>query len=254
MLEHKITTLIVAKSAQEQARLVEVLEKMPEISIISATTSSKKAIALILNYAPQLLFVNVELSDMSGLEFVEQLHKRYHFPGVVFIAPDERLAYDSLKLAPLDFIATPVDTEQIKQMIERLQNQFKREELKRKLDIYARKQDLTDKRVFLQKTGIIVLLLKEIIFCKSERAKTILTLTNGETVILKTGINETLETINNQLFFRIGRAYCINRNYLRKIDKKKSKCLMYFEGKSWELPASRSIINRLESLYTSPIY
>ncbi len=254
MLEHKITTLIVAKSPKEAAELISVLDKLSEISIIGSTTSSKQGLALVLNYAPQLLFLNVELSDISGLDFVEQLHKRNVLSNVVFIAPDASIAFNTIKLTPLDFILKPVDKNQIKQLIERLKFQLKREELKRKLDIYAGKQDLAEKRVFIQKSGVIVLLLKEIVFCKSERSRTILTLINGESVNLKTGINETMETINNQLFFRIGRSYCINRNYLRKIDKKKSKCLLYYDGQVWELPASRSIINHLESLYTSPIY
>ena len=110
------------------------------------------------------------------------------------------------------------------------------------------------KRTFLQKNGIIILLLEEIIFIRAELTNTVLMLTSGEEIILKTGITQTLETVNNHDFIRINRSYCINKNYLRKVDIRNIKCLMYFEGTSWEVPASKNTMGQLEKLNVSPIY
>lgn len=254
MLEQRIPTLIVSHSDQELKKIMSVFGKIPELALMEGATGLDQALSLISSYVPDLVVTDVNLKDCDGIEFVQRLFQRNIYPEIVFVAPDESLAYDVLQIKPLDFLLKPVREEDINQMVERLIYRQKREELKRKMDIYVRFQDGTIKRAFYQKKGIVVLFLNEIVFCKSERSRTVLTLINNEKVHLKTNVAETMETINNQLFFKISRSYCINRSYLRKIDKKKSKCLLYYEGLSWEIPASRNIINRLESLYTKPMY
>ena len=254
MLEHRIPTIIVSHSDKELKNLTKVFRKMPELSLMAGATDQNQALSLIKSYVPQLVVTDVQLNDCDGLKFVQRLFQRNIYPEIVFVAPDDSLAYDALQIKPLDFLLKPLQEDEVSDMVERLLFKQKREELKRKMDIYARSQDVTIKRVFYQKKGIVVLYLNEIVFCKAEKSKTVLTLINDEQIYLKTNIAETTEIINNQFFFKISRSYCINRNYLRKIDKKNSKCLLYYEGLSWEIPASRNIIKRLESLYTRPVY
>lgn len=254
MLEHKITTLLIGRSEDELRIISARLENLHELTVVGRAVNEDDAFALINTYVPQLIFIDTELKESCGLEFVERLHQKNIYPDLVFFAPDEDLAYDTLKMQPLDYLVKPIQEGEIYQMIDRLKLKLKREELLRKMDIYARSQDVSVKRVFPQKKGIVVLYLNEIVFCKANRAKTILTLINNEKIHLKINMAETMEVINNQMFFKISRSFCINRNYLRKIDKKYSKCLLHYEGLSWEIPASRNIIKHLESLYTKPVY
>ncbi len=254
MLDYKITTLIVENPGQKCPRLKSFLEKTPEFLFIGLAQSGKQAFLLINNYAPQLIFVQDELVDYSGIEFVKLLYQRNIRPEVVFIAGNENLAYEALEVEPLDYLMKPISKNDIAEMLQRLRFRLKRRELKRKMDVYSRSQNAVMKRIFTQKRGIIVLFLSEIVYCKAELTSTMLMLTSGEKVQIKTNLNHTLEIINDESFYKIGRSYCINRRYLRKIDKKNAKCLMLFDGNSWEIPVSRSVIKQLESLYTNPIY
>lgn len=254
MLEHKITTVIIETNPEELKKLNSRLKKTAEFSVVGKATTGKQGISLIHNFAPQLIFVNVDLQDINGLEFVKILHTRNIFPEIVFVADNDKFAYESLPLEPLDFLIKPFKTEEIKQIIERLTLKLEKEELMRKMDYYAKSHSISTKRIFKQKKGIIILMLEEIIFCKAELTTTQLTLKNGEKVPLKTGLSKTLETINNKKFLKVNRSYFINRNFLRKIDKKNSKCILYSEGKTWEVPASKGAIKRLDMLNTYPIY
>jgi len=254
MLEHKITTLIIANNNKELNKVSELFEFFEEVSLVGGTTTAKQAFSLIDTYVPQLIFINAEFEEYSGLDLVRKLYSKSIFPEIVFYASDDTHAYESLALGPLDFLIQPIEKDEIVQMLDRLRFKLKRNELKRKMDIYSRSQDVKIKRVFPLKRGVIVLYLNEIVCCKSTRTKTILTLTNNEEIEVRSNLSESLDILNNQLFFKISRSYCINRNYLRKIDKKNAKCLMHYEGNSWEIPASRNIIRRLDSLYTRPLY
>jgi two-component system LytT family response regulator len=108
--------------------------------------------------------------------------------------------------------------------------------------------------MFNEKKGIIILELEEIVFIKASLTSSVLTLTSGEEIVVKTSFNQTLETINNTDFVRVNRSFCININYLRKIDKRNLKCIMNYNEKIWEVPASKNTITHLEKLNTFPFY
>jgi DNA-binding LytR/AlgR family response regulator len=124
----------------------------------------------------------------------------------------------------------------------------------RKMDAYAKMQAVDTKRVFPQKKGIIVLALDEILYCKADLIHTKIVLCSGEEVIVKMKIGETFETINHKDFIRTGRSNIINRSYLRKIDKKHHKCLLYYNAQTWEVPVSKNTMGILEKLNVQPIY
>lgn len=253
MLNIKINTVVIGKDQSEVDELLSILKNFEELSIVGSATTGNQGISIVTNFAPELVFVNVNLQDVNGLEFVRVLQSRNIYPEFVFIALDSQFAYESLVLNPLDYLIKPICNELIQKLLTRLKLNLKKKELIRKMNIFANSQSVLAKRVFNQKGGIIVLTLEEIVFCKAEGVATILMLKSDEVVLLKSGISETLETINSEDFIRIGRSYFINRNFLRKIDKRSNKCQLYFEGKAWEVPASKNTISQLDKLNVYPV-
>jgi len=254
MLDLKITTVIVEKDRDELNDLLLKLKKFKEFSIVGKTTSGNKGVSLITNLAPQLVFVNVNLQDVDGLEFIRVLQNRNIFPEFVLVANDSQFAYESLVLKPLDYLVKPVNKELIQKLLDRMKLKLRKNELLRKMDVFSHTDNISSKRVFKQRGGVVVLMLEEIIYCKANLTSTLLILRCGEEVHLTTGISETLEVINCEDFIRVGRSYFINRNFLRKIDKRNYKYKMCCEDRSWEVPASKNTISQLEKLNVYPIY
>ncbi len=254
MLELKITTLIIEKDQQSLNETVAVLKGFNELSIVGKAITGKNGFRIGNNLAPYLVFINTDLPDISGLDFIRSLRKRDINPEVVFISNDARHAFEALPLKPFDYFVRPLDPALISRMITRLKFKYKKAELMRKMDEYTKMQTVNTKRVFHQKKGIIVLRLEEIVFCKAELSSTVLKLRTGESVIVKTKIGETIEIINHKEFIRTGRSYYINREYLRKIDKKNLKCMLYYEGQTWDIPVSKNTVGLLEKLNVYPIY
>lgn len=254
MLNVRIPAILVEKNKEELHELKKSLSKLKEILVVGKAINGNRAMSLIHNFTPQLIIVNVELEDINGLELVRILHNRNVFPEVVFTADNDYYAHESLELEPLDYWIKPFEERLIQQMILRLKSKLKKKELMRKMDIFAHSQAMPAKRVFKQKKGIIMLQPDEIVYCKAELTNTLLILSDGTSTLLKSGIGETLETINNDDFIRISRSYCINRNFLRKIEKRNYKCVLHNEGQTWEVPISKNSIGQLEKLNVYPIY
>lgn len=253
MLENKITAVVLEESNSKLQNLTTLLEEIPEIMLTGKSTDIEQGLSLICNNFPQMVFVNAELSDGRGFELVRELHNRNLYPDIIFIAADSHLAYESLPLKPFDFFTSPVGKQDVLEMLERYKLKIKNNILVNKIDFLAKNFDLGTKRTFKYKNGIIVLNLDEILICKSSRSKTILVLKCGEEIKLSTNINETVETLNHENFVKSCRSCWINRNYLRKIDKRRKKCIIYNEGKSWEVPVSRNLVQYFEALVTYPV-
>ena len=254
MLDLKIATILIENNQKDLKELQSLLKKTGALSIVGVATTGKKGISMITNFAPQLVFIDVDLQDINGLEFARVLHNRNIFPEIVFMAENANYAYEALQLEPLDFLIKPYKKEDISDLINRLKRKLQNKELMRKMDFFTKSNSVLPKRMFKQKTGIVIIEIEEIVFIKASLTVSVLTLRSGKEVTLNTGLTQTIEIINNEDFIRINRSYCINRNYLRKIDKRNLKCNMYFEGKSWEVPASKNTIGQLEKLNVFPIY
>ncbi len=253
MLDIKIPTLIIEKDQQALNESVAVFEKFNELSIVGKATSGKQGYELGNNHIPILVVINVELPDVSGVEFVRMLRKRNILPAIVFLAKDEKKAFESLSLEPFDYFVKPFDDSVVAEMITSLKMEIRKREMYRKLDKFTQSEAITTKRLFPQKKGVVILSPDEIVFCKAEKNNTSLKLQDRENVIVKTGISETLEIINNSNFIRVGRSNIINLSYLRRIDKKKLKCILYSEGQAWEVPISKNTVRLLEKMNLQPI-
>lgn len=206
------------------------------------------------NYLPHLTFVNVDLHDTNGLEFLRTLRNRNIGANIVLMASDTSYAFESLSLKPFDYLIKPIEPALIEQFVIRLKQKIRRREMLRKMDAYTKMQAVDTKRIFHQKKGIVILRLAEIIFCKAELTSTSLKLSSGENLTIKSKLSETIEIINQKDFIRTGRSRFINREYLRKIDKKNLKCVLHYEGQTWEVPVSKNTIGILEKLNVESIY
>ncbi len=248
MLDLKINTVIIESDQKKLKELQSLLKKTIFFSIVGTATNGKRGFSLITNLAPQVVFIDVDLQDINGLEFVRILHNRNIFPEIVFVADNTNLAFDSLPLEPLDFLERPFQKEIIFNLIKRLKSKLKKNELMRKMEIFTKSHSVSPKRTFKQKSGIIIVEIEEIVFVKASLTNSVLTLRNGDETVLKNNLNQTCETIHSDDFIRINRSYCINRNYLQKIDKQNLNCFLQYGKNTWEVPASKNTIRLLEKL------
>lgn len=253
MLDNKISTLVIEKNQKDLKELQLLIKKSGYLSLIGTASTGQKAYSTIVNHAPQLVFINVDLPDISGLEFVKILRNRNIFPEIIFTADDSHLAYESMELEPFDFLVTPIKKEDFTGLAERFKNKLKKKELFRKMDLYTNENFIVPKRVFKQKTGIIIIDLNEIVFVKASLTHSDLMLTTGKRVTLKTSLNQTIETIDSENFIRTNRSYCINRGYLNKIVKTDLKCVLKSDDKTWVVPVSKNTIGQLENSEVYPV-
>lgn len=91
--------------------------------IVGECGDGKRALAKILELAPDLVFLDVQMPGMNGLDVLRSLPKD-RVPGVIFLTAYERHAVDAFELHALDYLLKPIDDERFAAAVQRAMRQL----------------------------------------------------------------------------------------------------------------------------------
>lgn len=118
-----ITAVLIDDDKHLRTGLKALLERYTnEINIIGEAESVKTGVALLEKLQPQVLFLDIHLSDGTGFDILEKLAntKGKTNAHIVFITAHEQYAVKAFKFSALDFILKPVDPEELQHTIAKI--------------------------------------------------------------------------------------------------------------------------------------
>lgn len=117
--ESTIKVLIVDDEPGARRRIMRLLKKEPGMQVIGQAASGREALSSIQNDKPDLVFLDVQMPTMSGIEVVENMGAA-HMPAVVFVTAYDQYAVKAFDLAALDYLMKPFDDERFEQTLARV--------------------------------------------------------------------------------------------------------------------------------------
>lgn len=84
------------------------ISKVPYLKLVATCNDAFEAMAVLNNEKIDLIFVDIQMPGLSGLQFVGSLESR---PMVIFITAYKQYALDSYELAVVDYLVKPVPLE-----------------------------------------------------------------------------------------------------------------------------------------------
>lgn len=103
-----IRTLIVDDEPAARARLTRLLAQDAEVEVVGECRNGYEAVEAVNKHRPDLLFVDVQMPDMNGLEAVGRI-SRERMPFVVFVTAHDRYALKAFDLSAVDYLLKPYD-------------------------------------------------------------------------------------------------------------------------------------------------
>ena len=103
-----IRTLIVDDEPLARRGLELRLEDAADIDIVRQCANGREAIAAIAEEAPDLMFLDIQMPGLSGLDVVAQVPQE-SMPMVVFVTAFDRFAINAFEAHALDYLLKPVD-------------------------------------------------------------------------------------------------------------------------------------------------
>ncbi len=119
MINKPLTALIVDDEplALEGLRLR--LEKIPEIEVIAEASDGDQAIQLCQTLSPDVLFLDLRLPGLNGIEVVQALQSDI-LPMVVFVSAYGEYALDAFELNAIDYVMKPANLGRLQKTVERI--------------------------------------------------------------------------------------------------------------------------------------
>ncbi|HZW77428.1 MAG TPA: response regulator, partial [Flavobacteriaceae bacterium] len=159
----------------------------PDIQIVGEAEGVPDAITIISNKMPQVVFLDIQLSEGTGFDILEQLAKLQGSISfqVVFITAYEQYAIKAFRFSALDFLLKPVDPEELQNVVEKIKVTIQKshdfEHIELLLENIRKKDNF--KRIALSTSdGIHLFNISEIIRCESADNYTKFFLKDGKSI------------------------------------------------------------------------
>ena len=114
-----ITAIIIDDESKGRLALREKISSYcPQIKILAEASNGSEALLLIQYHNPQLIFLDIEMPRMNGFEMLNELpEKNFH---IIFTTAYDQYAIKAIKYAAFDYLLKPVDIEELKSAIEKI--------------------------------------------------------------------------------------------------------------------------------------
>jgi len=117
-----ITTYIVDDEAPARERLIYLIEHFlkRELEIIGQSGNPEEALIKIPELSPELVFLDVEMPGMTGLDLAGQLAAKGYKGKIIFVTAHDHYSIKAIRANAFDYLLKPVDVDELKQATERL--------------------------------------------------------------------------------------------------------------------------------------
>jgi len=184
----------------------------PEITILETAQNVSEGILLIKKYQPDLIFLDIQLSDGLGFDILQEFDNiRFK---IIFTTAYSQYALKAIKFSALDYLLKPIDATELKKAVAKATKQSQ-SKLNKKIELFLHNQKSNNKRIALQTSdGVFIHEVNTIIRCNSEGNYTHIHFTNGSKLLIAKTMKEFDELLSPYNFERIHHSHLINMNHL----------------------------------------
>lgn len=204
-----------------QSIIAIISSKFPEVEIVGEAESVKESVELISRLKPDLVFLDVDLTDGSGFDVLNLL-KPVTFK-VIFITAHQEYAIKAIKFSALDFILKPVSSFELGAAVERVNEEIEKDHDALKYDAIDNNinEASKPKKIVLKTSDSIHLVsIDTIIRCEADNNYTTFFTTEANKIIVSKGLKEYDELLSSFGFFRVHQSHLINVSFISRFDKK----------------------------------
>ncbi len=210
------------------------LEHRELIEVIGEAGNGREAISKIESLKPDLIFLDIQMPDLTGFEVLEQL---VHKPNIIFTTAYEQYAIKAFENFSIDYLLKPIKEERLQQSVEKLK-QFGR--LNQSINVNGlqeiiRQLQAPQKATALPiRTGdrIILVRFENIAFLEAEDKYVYIHSTDGQKFLTDQSLSSLIEKLPVS-FYRIQKSYIINNEKIREMHRHfNSRYLFIMDDKS----------------------
>jgi two-component system LytT family response regulator len=123
-----VRVLIADDEPLARQRIADLLAKEPDVEIAGMAASGNEAVDAIGELHPDLVFLDVQMPGMSGLQVIDAIGPE-NMPATIFVTAFDQFALKAFDRAALDYLVKPFDDERFAQAFRRARKTIELEEV-----------------------------------------------------------------------------------------------------------------------------
>lgn len=213
----RIRTLIVDDEDPARELLRSFLAAWPAIEIIGEAADGATALSLIRRDRPDLMFLDVQMPEMTGFDVVTKLASD-ETPIIVFVTAYDRYALKAFEISALDYLLKPFDAARLSTTMTRILARRDRAEYEAALgSLLSQLRPSADERIVVKVDGRHVFLDAADVSWIEAADKEVRVHVGGATVCVREAMNSIEQRLDASRFVRVHRSAIVNRAHVREI-------------------------------------
>lgn len=249
----KIKALIVDDEYPARQELRYMLQEFKDVEIVGEATNAKEALSLISALDYTVIFLDINMPGMNGLELSRAIQERPNPPLIIFVTAYEEYALQAFEVNAVDYILKPFEPRRLRQALEKVRKfleqgqsprQLKAEETGREEPTEARLN-----RLPVEKDGKTLLLDQNDLYYAYTQDDSVYLKTFAEHYPTRFTLKELLTRLDPKIFFRTHRCYIVNLTKVKEIVPffNGTYTLILSDKQQSEVPVSRNQAGQLKA-------
>ncbi|HMA11893.1 MAG TPA: LytTR family DNA-binding domain-containing protein [Steroidobacteraceae bacterium] len=241
----KLRAIVVDDEEPARTRLCALLKELDQVDVVGEARSAAEALRLLPTLDPDLLYLDVRMPGMSGVELARHLATLEDPPAVIFTTAFDEHAMAAFDAEAVGYLLKPVRREKLAAATERA-----RQLTSAQLGALGASNARTHLAV-RQREGLKLLKLEDVICLIAEQKYTTVRHTGGEDLI-----DDSLRALEAEFgnrFIRVHRSALVNRDYIEAIDRTADgQHQIRLRGREERMPVSRRLASELKAHFQIP--
>ncbi len=252
-----LSAVIVDDEQLARDELAYLLKSVDGVDIVAQGKNGVEAVNLIKEHSPDLVFLDVQMPGLDGFGVIKKLlDKKVSMPQIVFATAFDQYAVKAFEVNAVDYLLKPFDKKRVAQSVQkakqRVQSPSPANDKLETLVKMLEQQKPSASKVLLKAAGRLFLVdQKDICYASIEDGVITVFTTTIEGQSNCRTLEELLESLDQNLFWRAHRSYLVNINRIKEVVPwfKSSYQLRMDDKKQAEIPVSRAQTKRLRELF-----
>lgn len=209
----KARAIVVEDEVTLREQLEELLARVwPELEIVASVGDGLRAVAAMQKHRPDLMFLDVEMPEMSGIDVARHASERCH---VVFVTAYSSYATQAFDAGAVDYVLKPISEERLAVACRRLQERLASAPAKLDHVIAQLAARVAEAKPYLRwitasrGANVRMITIEEVCYFQADTKYTLVALPDGDSLI-HIAIRDLLEQLDPQMFWQVHRSTIVN--------------------------------------------
>jgi len=194
-----------------------IVERVEDFVLVAEAGDGRTALELVEKLKPDLVFLDVEMPEMTGVECARAIQDLNPNTVIIFATAHDTYMSEAFEVYAFDYLIKPFKVERVIQTLERARERLLTRTERSTALPAGKPRALSGRMMLRHREGVTFVDLQDVLLIQREDRSTVLYTADNERYVTNDTLGEMEERLPSDVFFRCHKSYIINLNHIKDI-------------------------------------